>query len=49
MPTPLHVHSLHALAYCERLFYLEEVENLPLMPSGVEHIDDTTNAPVIFQ
>src|SRR5262245_58250169 len=25
---PLHVHSLHALAYCERLFYLEEVENL---------------------
>src|SRR5439155_16688952 len=23
--TALHVHSLHALAYCERLFYLEEV------------------------
>ncbi|HEX8846602.1 MAG TPA: type I-MYXAN CRISPR-associated endonuclease Cas1 [Pyrinomonadaceae bacterium] len=26
--TPLRVHSLHALAYCERLFYLEEVENM---------------------
>jgi CRISPR-associated protein Cas1 len=26
--TALHVHSLHALAYCERLFYLEEIENL---------------------
>jgi len=25
---PLPVHSLHALAYCERLFYLENVENL---------------------
>ena len=25
---PLRVHALHALAYCERLFYLEEVENL---------------------
>src|SRR2546428_13765587 len=25
---PLHIHALHALAYCERLFYLEEVENL---------------------
>lgn len=24
----LKVHALHALAYCERLFYLEEVENL---------------------
>lgn len=24
----LRVHALHALAYCERLFYLEEVENL---------------------
>lgn len=24
----LRVHSLHALAYCERLFYLEEVENM---------------------
>ncbi|HWW77372.1 MAG TPA: type I-MYXAN CRISPR-associated endonuclease Cas1, partial [Pyrinomonadaceae bacterium] len=28
MTVPLHVHSLHALAYCERLFYLEEVENV---------------------
>src|SRR2546423_817789 len=26
--TALRVHSLHALAYCERLFYLEEVENM---------------------
>jgi CRISPR-associated protein Cas1 len=25
---PLHIHALHALAYCERLFYLEEVESL---------------------
>ena len=25
---PLRIMSLHALAYCERLFYLEEVENL---------------------
>lgn len=28
MPQPLAVHSLHALAYCERLFYLENVEFL---------------------
>lgn len=28
MTTNLAVHSLHALAYCERLFYLENVENL---------------------
>jgi CRISP-associated protein Cas1 len=26
--TMLRIHSLHALAYCERLFYLEEVENV---------------------
>lgn len=26
--TVLKVHALHALAYCERLFYLEEVENM---------------------
>lgn len=26
--TPLRIMSLHALAYCERLFYLEEVENM---------------------
>jgi CRISPR-associated protein Cas1 len=25
---PLRIHALHALGYCERLFYLEEVENL---------------------
>lgn len=25
---PLRVMSLHALAYCERLFYLEEVEEI---------------------
>src|SRR5215475_10614395 len=25
---PLRIHALHALAYCERLFYLEEVEHL---------------------
>lgn len=28
MTDVLRVHSLHALAYCERLFYLEEVENV---------------------
>ncbi len=28
MNTPLSVHSLHALAYCERLFFLEEVERV---------------------
>jgi CRISPR-associated protein Cas1 len=28
MTTNLRVHSLHALTYCERLFYLENVENL---------------------
>lgn len=28
MSNPLRIHSLHALAYCERLFYLEEVENV---------------------
>jgi CRISPR-associated protein Cas1 len=28
MSETLRVHSLHALAYCERLFYLEEVENM---------------------
>ena len=26
--TSIHVHALHALAYCERLFYLEEVEEM---------------------
>ena len=33
--TALHVHSLHALAYCERLFYLEEVENLRVADARV--------------
>ena len=28
MTTNLAIHALHALAYCERLFYLENVENL---------------------
>jgi CRISPR-associated protein Cas1 len=28
MDQPLRIMSLHALAYCERLFYLEEVENV---------------------
>src|SRR5438094_3367504 len=28
MAEPLRIMALHALAYCERLFYLEEVENL---------------------
>ena len=28
MMEPLHIMALHALGYCERLFYLEEVENL---------------------
>jgi CRISP-associated protein Cas1 len=28
MTVPLSVHSLHALAYCERLFFLEEVERV---------------------
>ncbi len=28
MNTPLSIHSLHALAYCERLFFLEEVERV---------------------
>ncbi len=33
--TNLHVHSLHALAYCERLFFLEEVENLRVADARV--------------
>src|SRR3989442_12659110 len=28
MAQPLRIMSLHALAYCERLFYLEEVEEM---------------------
>jgi CRISPR-associated protein Cas1 len=31
----LRVHSLHALAYCERLFYLEEVENVRVADAAV--------------
>src|SRR5881394_723972 len=31
----LHVHSLHALSYCERLFYLEEVENIRVADAAV--------------
>jgi len=33
--TKLRVESLHALAYCERLFYLEEVENVRLADASV--------------
>jgi CRISP-associated protein Cas1 len=33
--TPLRVHSLHALAYCERLFYLEEVEEMRVADAAV--------------
>jgi CRISP-associated protein Cas1 len=32
---PLRVHSLHALAYCERLFYLEEVEETRVADAAV--------------
>jgi CRISPR-associated protein Cas1 len=33
--TPLRVMSLHALVYCERLFYLEEVEELRVADAAV--------------
>lgn len=33
--SPLRVMSLHALAYCERLFYLEEIENLRVADASV--------------
>jgi CRISPR-associated protein Cas1 len=32
---PIRVHALHALAYCERLFYLEEVEELRVADAAV--------------
>jgi len=35
MNTLLTVHSLHALGYCERLFFLEEVENLKVADERV--------------
>ncbi len=35
MAQPLRIMSLHALAYCERLFYLEEVENLRIADGRV--------------
>lgn len=35
MTIPLGVHSLHALAYCERLFFLEEVERLRVADARV--------------
>jgi len=35
MAQPLRIMSLHALAYCERLFYLEEVENLRIADERV--------------
>jgi len=30
----LRIMALHALAYCERLFYLEEAEALVIVPAG---------------
>src|SRR5438445_8213037 len=35
MAQPLRIMSLHALAYCERLFYLEEVENFRIADERV--------------
>jgi CRISP-associated protein Cas1 len=35
MTDTLAIHSLHALAYCERLFYLENVENLRIADERV--------------
>jgi CRISPR-associated protein Cas1 len=32
---PIRIHALHALAYCERLFYLEEVEELRVADAAV--------------
>lgn len=32
---PLRVMSLHALLYCERLFYLEEVEEIRVADASV--------------
>jgi len=33
--TPLRVMSLHALLYCERLFYLEEIEEIRVADTAV--------------
>src|SRR5947207_9986161 len=35
MAEPLRIMALHALGYCERLFYLEEVENLRVADARV--------------
>jgi CRISPR-associated protein Cas1 len=35
MVEPLRIMALHALGYCERLFYLEEVENLRVADARV--------------
>lgn len=35
MAEPLRIMSLHALAYCERLFYLEEVEEMRMADEHV--------------
>lgn len=35
MSATLRIHALHALAYCERLFYLEEVENMRVADGAV--------------
>ena len=32
---PIRVMALHALAYCPRLFYLEEVEEIRVAPSSL--------------
>ena len=34
-PVPIRVMALHALVYCERLFYLEEVEEIRLADERV--------------
>ena len=35
MESLLRIHALHALAYCERLFYLEEIENVRIADERV--------------
>lgn len=35
VPVSIRVHALHALAYCERLFYLEEVEEIRVADAAV--------------
>lgn len=54
--SPLRVMSLHALMYCERLFYLEEVEEIRVADEAVfagralhEEIEDAGEGPVESQ